>query len=282
MFIAVGSNAQTNSMVKGVYRTFDEFKAGIPTVVDSFYIDSVPRKKQKWLGTYIITPRYAKNNKRIKEIWGFCDGKQSYIFFQSEFFPLDFTGADISFDAYGIYDASGAVVSAMAFGGIGIGIYVVVASEAAKGERVKYILNLNNGGILTAEKLDLIGRTVQSRKLVLYRGTKKESKEPMLFSINDTIINSFEPGSYLEKIIPPGSNKVSICYGNKFEKCETILFIDLTQYVECFYSGQTNKDEYKFVAVSPAQGEYRSVWSYDVQSRREKKQKKSISKPENE
>lgn len=75
----------------------------------------------------------------------------------------------------------------------------------------------------------------------MYRGTKKEIREAMLFAINDTVITTFLLGSYL---------KLEICSGKDFENCETILFTDLVQFVECLYSHKDANGNYKFMVVN--------------------------------
>jgi len=177
--------AQTHSMVRGVYRTFDDFKAGQPEKVNPFYLDSIPRTNKKWLGTYYVTPRYVKNNRAVKRIWGFYDGTQSWIRFQNDFFPLEVHGDEIRFEAFGIVDNGGVVASGLLFGLVGAGIYAIATNEVAKSKRVTYIINPNNGNIHNAAELEadllLTNGQFGGKKLVLYRGTKMEMDEEMLF-----------------------------------------------------------------------------------------------------
>jgi hypothetical protein len=275
-------SSQSNSMVRGVYKTFEDFKAGHTTVVDSFYLDSVARKKKIWLGTYNVTPRYVKNNKAIKKIWGFYDGKHSWIRFRNEFFPLEVTDQEVRFEAYGTIDEGAAAATGMLFGLVGAAIYSVAANEDAKGERVEYIIDPSNGNIYEADALDFDLLTVDEqfgkRTLVLYRATNKEMDEPMRFSVNDSLVDWFVPGSYYEMVFPTDIKRLAICFGNGFEDCETILFTATTQYVECTYTKKSAPHEYRFISVSQSEGEHSSVWSYDVQERREKKQRRLKSK----
>jgi len=274
VFIVSSAGAQSNSLVRGVYRTFDEFKAGIPTVVDSFYVDSVARRKRRWAGTYSVKPRYVQSNKLIKNIWGFCDGTTSFISFQADFFPLVVSENEISFEGYGIADPLAYSFEGMILDAMGVAVYSIEPGQSIPGDRVKYIVNPQNANVFSTELQRIVAMSFKERKFILYRATKKEINEPMVFSVNDSIIDNFLPGSYLDLKFHPSIKQINICFGKDFENCESILFTELIQYVECIYSDHSAENDYKFVLVSQSEGEHNSEWSYDVQSRRDKKQKR--------
>lgn len=282
--ISSATQAQDESLLRGVYGSFDDYKAGTTEVLDSFYLDSVPREKEAWLGTYSVTPRFTKKDRKVRRIWGFYDGTQSWIGFQNDFFPLVIENGNITFEAYGTVDNTNAAISGLLFGAIGAGIYSVAANAEAKGERITYVLDPNNGLIYTADDLGLDLQTSDvefgDKKLVIYRGTKKEIDAPMVFSVHDTLVDDFVPGSYIEIEIITKDSHVDICFGNTFEDCETILFTGAVQYVECAYTKKSDLNDYEFLSVSKSKGEHNSVWSYDVQERRERRQQKSESKEE--
>lgn len=276
------ASAQQNPMVRGVYKTFEDFKAGQPKEVNPFYLDSVPRISDKWLGTCSVTPRYVRNNKQVRKIWGFFDGTRSWIHFQNDFFPIEVDGDQLRFDGYGIVDNGGVVASGLLFGLVGAGIYALATNEVAKSKRITYFIDPNNGNIHNAQQLEadlqLVDGKFGGKKLVIYRGTKKEQDKAMLFAVNDSVIEGFVPGSYFEMGFPAGVNQVKICFDKGFGKCETILFTGATQYVECAYLRNAERNDYKFESVSQSEGEHNSVWSFDVQERREKRQRRLSSK----
>lgn len=285
--ISSATQAQDESLLRGVYGSFDDYKAGTTEVIDSFYLDSVPRKKDAWLGTYSVTPKFSKNDRKVKRIWGFYDGTQSWIGFQNDFFPLVIQNGHITFEAYGTVDNTNAAISWLLFGAIGAGIYSVTANAEAKGERITYILDPNNGLIYTADDIGLGIQTwdveLGAKKLVIYRGTKKEIDVPIVFLVNDTLVDDFVPGSYVEIEVIPKNSQVDICFGNAFKECETILLTGAVQYVECAYTKKSDLNDYEFLSVNKSKGEHDSVWSYDVQERRkrrERRQRKSDSKDE--
>jgi hypothetical protein len=272
--IVISAGAQSNSLVRGIYETFDEFKAGRPSILDTFYIDSVERYRNKWMGTYSLIPRFSPYGKAIKRIWGYCDGNQNFIHFQSDYYPVEVEDGDITFEGTGVFNSSGIVSAGVLTGGIGAGLYSLAAVEIAKDQRIKYVINPENGDIHSAKDLENAFYSFKVRKLVLYRGTRKEIKESMVFSVNDWIIDSFLPGSYLELEFSPDIGHLEICFGENFKECQVILFNDLIQYVECVYTKPVQNSMYKFIAVNQADGEYHSVWSYDIQTRRDKKQQR--------
>jgi len=274
VFIVSSAGAQSNSLVRGIYETFGEFKAGAPSILDTFYVDSVERYRRNWEGTYSLVPRFSPYGKAIKQIWGYCDGTQNFIHFQSDYYPVEVEGGDITFEGTGVFNSSGIVSAGVLTGGIGAGLYSLAAVEIAKDKRIKYVINPENGDIHSAKDLENAFYSFKAKKLVLYRGTSREIKESMVFSVNDWIIDSFLPGSYLELEFSPDVGHLEICFGENFKECQVILFNDLIQYVECAYTKPVQNSVYKFVAVNQADGEYHAVWSFDVQSRRDKKQKR--------
>ena len=105
VLFAFPGNGQ-NTLKRGVYKTFEEFKNNTPNTEDQFYVDKKERKRKNWKGTYSVTPRFEEGGKKIKYIWGFCDGEQAYVFHQKEFFPIEKTENSQLFFGYGVKKGS--------------------------------------------------------------------------------------------------------------------------------------------------------------------------------
>lgn len=98
----------TEPLKRGIYMSHAEFVSNNPSVLDSFYTDDKMRKKGLWEGTYNRIPRYAKNGRKAKRIWGFSDGKKAYIYHEKEYFPITIDGHKMSYFGYAFTDPSDA------------------------------------------------------------------------------------------------------------------------------------------------------------------------------
>lgn len=272
---AFNLTAQPDSLYRGVYYTYQDFRSGNIHVVDSFYLDSAERTTANWRGTWSVKPRYVKNNKLIRRIWGFSDGMRSYIAFQSEFFPLEFFYDEISFEAYDIPADDGAFAAGLLFGFVGAVVYEATATGVARSKRVRYVL-ASDGNVYHASAFEndfAENEWVDGEEsmLVLYRGTHKETDEAMHFTVNGMPIEGFAPGSYLELLLDENTKRVEFCPTGS-DDCTTVFVEGEVQYVECFFPRKKDESHYQFLPVLKEEGEFRSVWSYDVQQRRNKKE----------
>jgi hypothetical protein len=84
----ISESSKPHCLKRGVYINFNEFVSNNPSIADSFYIEIIERRNKNWKGTYSCTPRYVETKRKIKKIWGFCDGTRAYIYHEKEFFPI--------------------------------------------------------------------------------------------------------------------------------------------------------------------------------------------------
>ena len=226
---------KSQNLVRGAYRTFDEFLSNKPSITDSFYVDSKPRTNKHWVGTYSLTPRYFKTKRKIKKIWGFCDGEKTYILHQSDYFQVDAEDGNFIFIGYDIIDNVGAGTAGAMGGAIGAGIYSAIALSKAKSTKIKYLININNGMPIYPNKSSTTqDNSVSERKLVLFRRNHNESGKPFEFIINDSIKYSFIPNSFVNLNFASNVSEVKVCYGASFENCLTVsLNEDEDKYLQC-------------------------------------------------
>lgn len=260
--------------IRGIYKTFEEFRFNRPSVTDSFNIEYTIRSTKNWEGVLSYYPRYHKNNKRVKKVWGFNDGCQAFIFHQLEFFPIKIDENEISFNAYGMIgntgvgtsgalrSVDGGAMDAMgAMGAVGGAVYGAVALSKAKKQAIKYVINSETGIIYDSKYL------LGTAKVIFYRRKKKELDRPFNMTINDSIFNSFIPNSYLEVSFPISKSSINICSDDQSIEClDLIIETKETKYIECSIS--INDELPKAVVVETEVGEFYSRASRYQQEKR--------------
>ena len=257
---------QELNLQRGAYKTYDDFKAVIPSIIDSFYIESKPRKSDNWEETYSLVPKYSSSNKKIKKVWGFCDGSNIYIFHQIEFFPLEIQDSQLIFYGYGIVDNSAVGTAGVIGGAIGAGIYGATVLAQAKNQKVKYVIDPSTGQVVNkgAKAISKTGN------LILYRRGSKEREEAINFTINESNTYSFVPSSYRVLNFNPSAGPISICPTTESSDCTNlILEWDEPKYVRVSFS---KKDATPSITeVETSEGEFESVASKRQQKKRDKK-----------
>lgn len=257
----------------GVYKNFEEFKNNNPSITEEFYTELKPRTTKNWKGTNSRTVRYRKSKRKIRKVWGYCDGHDIYVFHQVDFFKLEIDSALIGFFGYGHIDKSGAVAAGIVGGAVGGGIYSIAALAKAKNQKVYYVVNPISGSIMKKNNIreqnndSVLGAT----KLIIYRRGKKELDEPFKFIVEDSIKGAFIPYSYIEVVLKRSRNPIRIYYGKSGE-CEFDLLLDApTVYLECTLS---RKDRKHFIEeVNSQTGEFYSELAKHFQDKRNRKKR---------
>lgn len=260
---------KTKKLIRGAYKTFDEFILNQPSITDTFYVKSKERNNKNWKGTYSLTPKYLESNRRIKKIWGFCDGNRSYILHQSEFFPIKIENGQYTFIAYDLIDNSGAVAVGVMGGATGAGIYVGIPITKAKSKKIKYIIDETTGEAIYPYKPSPENANLFGAKLIVYRRSQKESDIPFEFSVNDSLTYSFIPSSFVNINFGMDTKSVKICYGDNFSKSLVVdLNIEEIKYIQCSI---LKKDKtQRLIEVKTSKGEFDSYRPKKAQMKREK------------
>ncbi len=260
----------------GIYRTYEEFKYNMPGITDFFFVQHKKRRTKNWEGTYSKTPRFTKNNKKVKQVWGYSDGKHVYIFHQIDFFRVEMDNERLGFWAYGKIDNSGAVAAGIVGGAIGAGLYSMSVTSNAKQQKVYYTINKYTGKVSSnPNNIDSENEPIPTTsKLVLYRRGKKESDVPFKISINDSLKCEFLPYSYQELTVGISKKPLQISYGDERNKYfEINIQSPKTTYIECSFL--KNENVYHIKEVSTQTGEFWSAQAKNLQEKREKKAKKA-------
>jgi hypothetical protein len=267
-------NAQENKLEipkninKGAYKTFQEFLNNSPSITDSFYVKTKSRNNKNWVGNNSLTPKFSETNRKIKKIWGFSDGEKAYILHQSEYFQIISKNGSFYFLGYDLIDNSSTVTVGVLFGAVGAGIQAGAALNKAKNNPTKYQIDLTNGQAIHPIKL-LKNQTSKysGKTLVIYRGKSGETTQPFDFLVNDSLMYSFEPNSYLFLNFVSEESFIKFCYGNDFTNCLDINYSKSSLiYLECSIS---KKDMNPTIEkVSKSKGEHDSYWPEQAQKKR--------------
>ena len=278
LLFSIGLKAQeketekSSHLVKGAYETFHEFVTNNPAIIDSFYVKSKERNHKSWVGTSNLIPKYAETNKKIKHIWGFCDGEQAYVMHQGEFFPISVIGDQYKFIGYDIIDNGGATAAAVLGGAIGGGIYSAAAISKAKKNKTLYTIDRETG--LAIHPTRSTPSNVIDAEVVFYRRAKNELIEPIVFMVDDSLTYSFIPGSLVRIGFKENRTIMKVCYGPNFSECIEIIRDHMyDNYVECMLL----EDEINATVqeVDTSKGEFDSFKARKIQKKREKALRKN-------
>jgi len=258
---------------RGIFKTYKDFILNQPSTADSFYIELKPRKTNDWEGTVSVIPRYAKNNRKIKNIWGFSDGQFVFIFHQIDYFQLEIVNNEITFFGYGMLDNSGVTTMGVVSGALGAGIAHQKAMDRIKNQKIKYFIDLSTGKIKSSLKeYNKFGTLkIPTTKLIFYRDGKKEMDQAFEFTYGGDTIYSLVPNSVHETIVEVSLDPILVCYGEDFKEC-TALITDEEKYyyIECSIS--TKNKTPSLTEMSEVNGDYYYKIAKRLQEKREKKE----------
>ena len=192
--------SSAKSINKGIYKNFDEFSNNAPSVTDGFIIKKKARNLKEWRDTYDFTLIDSSSGKKIVDnVWGFSDGEYAYIYFAKEFYQIEITSDDISFHSkHQSTDGIGtaAIPAGVMGGAIGGALAGGIAAMATKVQKLK--LRINRGGTITQVDLPDQGHR-ETVNVFIYRPHKKEHSSGIeVRNSNEELLDSLEPGEYLE------------------------------------------------------------------------------------
>ncbi len=72
----------------GIYADFHEFINNAPGRDDELDIELEPRTDKDWEGTHKVIPYLKMEDRRLEKCWGFSDGKEVYINFDKQYWPI--------------------------------------------------------------------------------------------------------------------------------------------------------------------------------------------------
>jgi len=246
----------------GIFYSFHDFIDGIVFMQDSIIAYSSPRERGIMKGTAAVTPenKFDKRGRKVKNIWGFADGKNIYVWHELEFFPLLIKGASIGFEAYAPVDYRQELAAAYVFlfGLPAAPVYSTATKLKAMNSTEFYSFDFNSGiryGTNGYKMMEYIPELKYN--VILYRRSKKETEREISISIDDKDNLSFIPDSY-KTIAVEDSRFIRICIDGKLENCKKIdLGSQSTVYIKVSETKDTMQPTVE--KVDEFTGEFESV-----------------------
>ena len=256
-------SSSINNYKRGIYMSYQDFISNNPSNTKEFYLDSMRMYGEFWYGSYSVFPRYTSSNLRVKKVWGFCDGRIRYKYFDKKFYEVEENGGEYYF--YG-YDKKKEISGFFLFFGlIGYAIHNTIENNRLMSSRVKYkIIDPNDYKSPRELAKDY---KIDDAEIVLFRRHRKEIDEPIEFYVGDTVNYSFTPDSYVRLNLGL-EDSVTINYGNNLQhKLEIDLIPGLIKYIVC---SQKENGEVNFEELDAQLGELQSGRPQRNQNRRDK------------
>lgn len=255
---------------KGIYNTFYDFMIGSPDEVDNFYVDSALLSNGVWTDFYFKTPRYLNTKKSIKSIWGFSDGNKTYINIYNYFFEIFKDGEQLYYYGFGLHEISASRANKKV-NSVVSGNALTTLSEYADSQtrKHKYLIEMMTAKIFPSKFImEMYMSECHLSELIIYRISKGESIEPMLFLI-DGVEYNFSPNSYLKLEIPFRWKPVNITYTDESQNNNTFsvhLNEESPVYVRC--ENKAKKEKIEFVQVEIEKGSFESYKPRKKQKKR--------------
>lgn len=162
---------------KGVYMNHREFQRNNPSDTTAVYADRF-NKQEEIVDKYY--PKKAKNNKKVKDYWGFCDGQKVYIY--SDMMGYALRLEEIEAISWAYFDKKQRIKEQNAIGGAAVGgavgaLMVMGANSSIDETREIFTVNLLTGKAkIITDEADM--RTlIQDSPILLEQYRTEKNKE---------------------------------------------------------------------------------------------------------
>src|SRR5215217_7991265 len=70
-----------DKLVRGIYKTYEEFVSNAPSIREEFTIEAIPYSKED---SSVIGAKFhlKDSSKKMKNFWGFCDGSSVFVWYR--------------------------------------------------------------------------------------------------------------------------------------------------------------------------------------------------------
>jgi hypothetical protein len=223
----------------GAYRSFREFRDNAPGITQTLSITRVPHTSKSWKGTdditlYTLEPNGQK--KQLRDVWGFSDGQETYIYHEGDYYLLERLGNGFAF--YGrdkVLNSGRNGLVVQTFSGVTGGTVGMMpmgsydSYSQPPNSKVKYLLELTNGKVTDQQRYRYKQETESqgSANLVIYYYDPKSAPEANLpLSLTDqltSVSRELRVNSKMELIWPDVRDSLLAQVGNSAENRLTFL-----------------------------------------------------------
>ncbi|MFC7669933.1 hypothetical protein ACFQT0_23095 [Hymenobacter humi] len=208
---------------KGYYPTFLAFRNNQPVTEPALTVRSTPRTAKGWVGTLEVEPALAAATgtpTALRNVWGFSDGQQVYIWHNRHYLPL--TRAGNSFHFVGFMGPDPGAVGTASFLGGAVG--GAIAAAATSGKPGDLTLDMVTGAVSPFAEASS-GAPTDTAMIYVYRRASS-TPGPVQVLLNDKLVAELDAYQvvaipYLDKV-----NEVSLCLQTAPGRC--LAFIPLS------------------------------------------------------
>ncbi|MFC5270410.1 hypothetical protein [Adhaeribacter terreus] len=207
----------------GVFMNFQEFKNNAPGYSE---VEVTFNKFGNYFETY--------SGKKIKDFWGYSDGKKTYIRFGGKPSLLFLTKRkdQFTFVANVTTTDKTAVAIGSALGGVAGGI--IAQGLTANTHAIEFSIHPLTGMINPVPKARDETDESKISKIVVYRNSKHEKPEPLNIYINDSLAAEINTRAYSEFIFNNSSSEKNICVEANERICQKITPVQgQVLYLQC-------------------------------------------------
>lgn len=235
---------QQEPLRRGIYNSFEEFRANRPGIVDEpFVLSTRKRTGKQWAGADAVDAAYLylspeKPARPVRNVWGMCDGGKAYILYRNDFFELQPSGNSYTF--LGITPAnSNDVAAASIVGGLA---GAALASAISGGQPRPYEVHLSSGRVIASAIQDITDAQGFARAdtaaVYLYRRPDAAPTQALTIVADGREIGTLLPNSYLALSWADRRRKLTVCAQGTQQACHSFVpdFAAVT-YLECSVPG---------------------------------------------
>ncbi|WP_345220976.1 hypothetical protein [Hymenobacter koreensis] len=233
---------ETDTVLRpGVYRDYLQFRNNMPEQLASATISS----NQTLRGDDVVTakPYYLDDKghrtEPIRNVWGFSDGKQAFVYFYGQYYALERTPRAFRFR--GPYQLSPEEAAERAALLAGFGLMGGIKATQRTPSTVTYEVNLRNGQVVKhgtqGLSLDLVQTSTESTSLVVY--CRSESGPAVALAVNgEPLASALAAAGVVDIPCTESGAEIVLCVGSAPDNC--LRFVperSTTNYVEVRFNG---------------------------------------------
>ena len=235
---------QQEPLKRGVYRSFEEFRANAPNAqAGPFELVKTPRTAREWVGTDNVEAYYLyldedHPRRLVRDAWGLSDGQTAYIRYRNRYFPLTPAGSSFSFTGFRPADPND--LAAVATMGIMFGLVgslVTAATLPDRSQRQPYDLHLTTGRVVAQMQPTVAADGFlreDTAAVYLYRRPDAQPNEVVRVRVGGREVGQLAAGSYLAFGWHDRQREMQLCVGTQEETCKSFVpDFTTTTYLEC-------------------------------------------------